>query len=64
MVRRRNALQAISRGKLLALESHERILFPMCWGEERRRRKFPWTILGIAVLISLILYFVSDHLKT
>ena len=34
----------------------------MRWEEEKtvaRGRKFPWTVLGIAVLIALVLYFIQ-----
>jgi hypothetical protein len=31
----------------------------MQWDENRKARKFPWAVLGIAVLILLILYFVQ-----
>jgi hypothetical protein len=35
----------------------------MRWDKEResdaRGRKFPWTVLGIAVLIALVLYFIQ-----
>jgi len=36
----------------------------MRWGEKRRTRKFPWTVLGNAVLILLILYFTYGSGKS
>jgi hypothetical protein len=29
------------------------------WDEERKAGKFPWLVLGIAVLILLVLYFIQ-----